>query len=173
MMNKAKFMERLTRFDVSSCVTVKYHEIYEKMARAAELDEAEVKDRAARIFFAGYIARGVQLIKSDSKIETMKCRGSDDLRRIPVLPEANLVNLHTVRRSRPLRDLKQIAIIQVYTEPAEDGTPHLTIADVVSQLSPVEAVKAKAFAFRLKDDFVETGYLHLAQAYEFQIEVFA
>lgn len=173
MMNKAEFMERLDRFDVSSCVTVKYHEIYEKMARAAELDEAEVKDRAARILFAGHIARGVKMAASNGEIEMLQRCGTDDLRRIPVLPDINLVNLKTVRCSKPVGNLKQIGIAQIYTEPAEDGTPRLTIADVVAQLSSEQAMKAKAFALRLKDDFVETGYLHLAQAYEFQIELFA
>ncbi|MBQ8480987.1 MAG: hypothetical protein IJ532_00435 [Alphaproteobacteria bacterium] len=166
-------MERLDRFRVPVCVTVKYNQIYEKMAQAAALGKEEIKDRAARFIFVGYVARGVQLIASDGEIEMMKRRGSDDLRSIPVLPESNLVNLKTVRRSRPVGNLKQIGITQIYVEPAEDGTPHLTIADVVAQLSPVEAARAKAFALRLKDDFVETGYLHLAQAYEFQIELFA
>jgi len=172
-MNKAYFMERLCRFNIPMCTTVKYHDIYERMARAAALNEAEINDRVARIAFAGYIARGTQLIASDSDIEVGLNRCNLKLCRIPVLPNTNLVNLHTIRHYRQADDLKQIAIEHIYVEPAEDGTPHLTIADVAAQLSQVDAERAKAFALRLKDDFVETGYLHLAQAYEFQIELFA
>ncbi len=173
MMNKAKFMERLDRFNVPVCVTVKYAQIYEKMEKAKALNSEEIKDRVAGIFFAGHIARGVKMAASNGEIEMLQRCGTDDLRRIPVLPDINLVNLKTVRCSKPVGNLKQIGIAQIYTEPAEDGTPRLTIADVVAQLSSEQAMKAKAFALRLKDDFVETGYLHLAQAYEFQIEVFA
>lgn len=172
-MNKAKFMERLCRFNVPTCVTAKYHEIYERMANAAELSASQIKDRVARLAFAGYIARGTQLITSDSDVEVGLNRCKLQLCKIPVLPDANLVNMHTVRHSRPANDLQQIAIVHIYVEPAEDGTPCLTIADVAAQLSQVDAARAKAFALRLKDDFVETGYLHLAQAYEFQIELFA
>lgn len=172
-MNKANFMERLCRFNVPMCVTVKYHEIYERMANAAELDASQIKERVARLAFAGYIARGTQLVNSDSDVEAGLNRSKLRLCKIPVLPNTNLVNIRTVRRWQPADDLKQIAITHIYVEPAEDGTPCLTIADVAAQLSQIDTARAKAFALRLKDDFVETGYLHLAQAYEFQIELFA
>lgn len=165
-------MERLNRFNVPVCVTLKYHEIYEKMSRGAALEKAEVEDRLSRIFFAGWVTRGVHLVTSDSEIKTLQDRCAADLRRIPVLPESNLVNMHIVRRFRSV-DLKHIGTTCIYVEPAENGTPCLTMADVVSQLSPVEAAKAKAFVLRLKDDFAETGYLHLAKAYEYQIELYA
>jgi len=172
-MNKAMFMERLDRFNVPVCVTVKYANIYEKMEMAAALNSEEIKDRVAGIYFVGHITRGVKMATSKSEIEALQRCGSDDLRRVPVLPDINLVNLKTVRCSQPAGNLKQIGIAQVYVEPAEDGTPKLTIADVVAQLSSEQIMKAKAFALCLKDDFVETGYLHLAKVYEFQIELFA
>lgn len=172
MMNKTIFMERLGRFNVPVGTTLKYHEIYEKMARGAALERTEVEDRLSHISFVGWVTRGVVLLTSSSEIKTLKDRCSADLRSIPVLPETNLVNMKILRRFRSV-DLKHIGTTQVYVEPNENGTPCLTMADVVSQLSADEVKKAKAFALCLKDDFAETGYLHLAKAYEYQIELYA
>lgn len=167
------FMERLCRFSVSESVIFKYHEICEQMAKAESLPDKEIKKRVSKIAFVGYVAQGVKLVKEDSEISELIRRGNDKLCEIPVLPTTNLVNLRVIRRLLPADDLKQIGISRVYLAPAESGIPYITVEDVVAQLSPNVTKRAKAFALRLKDDFVETGYLHMAQAYEFQIELFA
>jgi len=168
-MNKATFMERLCRFHVSAETICKYHKIIEQMANAEQLPAKELKERVSQIFFTGYITCGVKLVTANKDINEGDCV----LRRIPVMNDANLVNLVQVRHALPVPELKTFSLKKVYTVPSEDGTPHLSIRDVVSQLTEEEAKKVKAFALRLKDEFVECGYLHLVQAYEFQIELFA
>lgn len=170
MMNKAVFMERLNRFNVSENVVRRYHLIYEQGARAEALSVEEIKARLSQISFAGYICRGNQLLTGNSDIENGYLRGNYNLCSIPYANDADLLGLRTVRNFRPAPELKQIGMVSVYTF---SDFPFLTLRDVVAQLSEKDAERAKAIALRLKDDFVETGYLNLAQAYEYQIEILA
>ena len=169
-MNKAVFIERLDRFNVTPLVKQKYYRIYEQIARAEELSAEEIRSRVAGIAFAGYIRLGNQLMTGNAEIEESYRRGDYNLCLIPYDGKTNLLGLRTVRAFRPAPELKQIGIARVYTH---SDFPYLTVADVVAQLSPADAEKTKAFALRLKDDFVETGYLNLAQSYEYQIELLA
>lgn len=170
MMNKAVFLDRLDRFNVPASVVKKYSMIYEQGARAEELSPEEIKNRLSQIAFAGYIYRGNRLLASNSEIENSYRRGDYNLCTIPYSHDADLLGLHTVRNFHPAPDLEQIGIVSVYTFA---DFPFLSLRDVVAQLSEKDAERAKAIALRLKDDFVETGYLNLAQAYEYQIELLA
>lgn len=170
MMNKAMFMDRLDRFNVSASTIVNYHVIYDKMTRGAGISKDELKERVSHVFFAGYV-RGGRLVTNAEKIVDFQFLCPAELCRIPVAQNVNLVNMHAVRRSYPV-NLKSFGVAHIYVEPLEDGTPCLTIADVVSQFSLTEVAKVKAFALLLKEDFAETGYLHLAKAYEFPVELF-
>lgn len=170
MMNKAVFMERLNRFNVPESIVRKYYLIYEQGARAEELSPEEIKNRLSRIAFAGYICRGNKLLTGNSEIENSYRRGDYNLCTIPYAYDSDLLGLRTVRNFRPAPELKQIGMVSVYTF---SDFPFLTLRDVVAQLSEKDAERAKAIALRLKDDFVETGYLNLAQAYEYQIEILA
>lgn len=167
-MNRVLFIERLERFNVSPFVKKKYYGIYEQIAGAEELSAAEIKERLERISFAGYLRNGNQLMTGNAEIDESYRRGDYNLCLIPYNEQADLLGLRTVRIFRSAPDLKQIGITRVYTV---SDFPYLTMETVVSQLTPAQAEKTKAFALRLKDDFVETGYLNLAQAYEYQIEL--
>ena len=168
MLNKAKFMARLDCFNVSPVVMKKYRGIYEQISRAKELSAEEIKARAENISFAGYIHKGNCLQTGNAEIEESYRRGDYKLCLIPFDCKANLLGLHVVRRFVPALELKPIGITRIYID---DDFPRLTIEDVVAQLSLKDIERAKAFALRLKDDFVETGYLNMAQAYEYQIEL--
>ena len=163
-------MERLNRFDVPESIVRKYYLIYEQGARAEELSPEEIKNRLSQISFAGYIYRGNKLLICNSEIENSYYRGDYKLCTIPYAYDADLLGLHTVRNFHLAPELKQIGIVSIYTF---SDFPFLSLRDVVAQLSEKDAARAKAIALRLKDDFVETGYLNLAQAYEYQIELLA
>ena len=170
MMNKAVFLDRLDRFNVPASVVKKYSMIYEQGARAEELSPEEIASRLSRISFAGYICLGNKLLTGNSEIENSYMRGDYKLCTIPYSHDADLLGLHTVRNFHPAPELRQTGVVSVYTFA---DFPFLTMREVVAQLSEKNAERAKAVALRLKDDFIETGYLNLAQAYEYQIELLA
>lgn len=163
-------MERLNRFNVPESIVRKYYLIYQKGVMAEGLSPEEIKNRLSRIAFAGYIYRGNRLLTGNSEIENSYRRGDYNLCTIPYAYDADLLGLRAARKFYPAHELKQVGIVSVYTFA---DFPFLTLRDVVAQLSEKDAERTKAVALRLKDDFVETGYLNLAQAYEYHIELLA
>lgn len=167
---KVEFVNRLLSFSISHEVEEKYCGIYDQMAAGENISAEDLEKRAESIAFVGHMF-GNRLLKTETELR--KAGRTAVLCEIPVNPHANLLGLHVLRHYEAGQDdLSRLFTIRVYREPAKNGTPFLSLNDVLAQIPKPLADRVAAFALCLDDNYVEDGYKHLAEAYEFKIELF-
>ena len=163
------YEQRLNRFSLNDAQKEKYVGIHTQIQSARTKAKEDLKKFAEHVSFAGFVKGMKKLTLIDKEIR----KGNAALCLVPVASTANLMNVRDLAAARLAPQMQSLGMITVY-EPADaDEEPCLTTLDVLAQIPAEIADKVSAFCLRLEEKFALNGYNLLAQAYEYQVELFA
>ena len=167
-MNKT-FEQRLNRYNLNDAQKEKYASINAQIRNARTKTEDELKKFAEKVSFAGFVKGMKKLALTDKEIR----KGNAALCLVPVGMTEDLLNVRNLSAASPAPQMQSLGMITVYEPAAADEEPRLTALDVVAQIPAEFADKVSAFCLRLEDKFAVNGYNLWAQAYEYNVELFA
>ncbi|MBR1756786.1 MAG: hypothetical protein IJ738_05750 [Alphaproteobacteria bacterium] len=167
-MNKT-LEQRLDRFDLTAAQRDKYTNVFNRIQEARAKTTEELQELSEKIAFAGFVKGANRLILTDREIH----KGKAVLCLLLAEPSADLMHFGNLKNARPAPQMRSLGTIVVYKHAYADEEPHLTRNDVLAQIPAELADKVSAFCLRLEDHFALNGYNLIAQAYEYNVELFA